>query len=44
MVFYENRKKIYAFPLPGKIFLGHLKKNIVQRNVAEKKFLQAIGG
>ena len=25
-------------------FLGHLKKNIVQRNVAEKKFLQAIGG
>jgi hypothetical protein len=29
---------------PGKIFLGHLKKNIVQRNVAEKKFLQAIGG
>jgi hypothetical protein len=30
--------------LSGKIFLGHLKKNIVQRNVAEKKFLQAIEG
>jgi hypothetical protein len=30
--------------LSGKNFLGHLKKNIVQRNVAEKKFLQAIGG
>jgi hypothetical protein len=30
--------------LSGKIFLGHLKKNIVQMNVAEKKFLQAIGG
>jgi hypothetical protein len=53
MVFYDNRKKIYAFflpPLPPvdelskKNFLGHLKKNIVQRNVAEKKFLQAIGG
>jgi hypothetical protein len=29
----------------GKNFLDHLKKNIVQRNVAEKKFLvQAIGG
>jgi hypothetical protein len=54
MVFYGNRKKIYAKPPPpvdevfdelsGKIFLGHLKKNIVQRNVAEKKFLQAIEG
>jgi hypothetical protein len=30
--------------MPSKNFLGHLKKNIVQRNVAEKKFLQAIGG
>ena len=30
--------------LSGKNFLCHLKKNIVQRNVAEKKFLQAIGG
>jgi hypothetical protein len=42
MVFYDNRKKIYA-PVDelfdgnsGKNFLGHLKKNIVQRNVAEK--------
>ena len=43
MVFYDNRKKIYALP-PWKIFLGHLEKNIVQRNVAEKKFLQAVGG
>jgi hypothetical protein len=25
--------------LSGKIFLGHLKKNIVQRNVAEKKII-----
>jgi hypothetical protein len=24
-------------------FLVHVKKNIVQRNVAEKKFLQAMG-
>jgi hypothetical protein len=51
MVFYDNRKKIYAFPQPpppvdelfdgvsGKKFLDHLKKNIVQRNVAEKKIL-----
>jgi hypothetical protein len=46
MVFYAyNRKKNYAFlppppfdelldELSGKNFLGHLKKNIVQRNVA----------
>jgi hypothetical protein len=52
MVFYHNPKKNYASPpvdelfdeLFGKNFLGHLKKNIVQRNVAVKKFLQAIGG
>ena len=35
-------------PLPnglsGKIFLGHLKKNIVQRNVAEKKILASNWG
>jgi hypothetical protein len=39
MVFYDNRKKMYAFfpPPPVVDFLGHLKKNIVQRNVAEKK-------
>jgi hypothetical protein len=53
-VFYNNQKKIYAFSPPpvdelfdglsGKIFLGQFKKNIVQRNGAEKKFLQAIGG
>ena len=30
--------------LSGKNFFGHLKKNIVQRNVTEKKLLQAIGG
>jgi hypothetical protein len=30
--------------LSGKKILGHFKKNIVQRNVAEKIFLQAIGG
>jgi hypothetical protein len=29
--------------LSGKKFLCHLKKNIVQRNVAEKKFLQQLG-
>jgi hypothetical protein len=28
----------------SKNFLGHLKNNIVQRNVAGKKLLQAIGG
>ena len=47
MVFYDNRKKIMSSPpvdelfdgLSGKNFLGHLKKNIVQRNVAEKKIL-----
>ena len=38
----ENRAKFFKGHL--KIFLGHLKKNIVQRNFAEKKFLQAIGG
>jgi hypothetical protein len=35
------RKIIYVSSPP---FLGHLKKNIVQRNVVEKKFLQGIGG
>ena len=30
--------------LSGKIFLGHLKKNIVQRNVAEKKILASNWG
>ena len=52
MLFYDNRKKIYAFPpvdelfdrLSVKIFLGHLKKNIVQRNVAEKKILASNWG
>ena len=46
-MFYDNRKKIDVFSPPpvdelfdglsGKNFLGNLKKNIVQRNVAEKK-------
>jgi hypothetical protein len=40
MVFYDSRKKIYA----GKNFLGHLKKNIVQRNVAEKKIIASNWG
>jgi hypothetical protein len=57
MVFWDNRKKNYAFSPPsphpvdelfdglsGKNFLGHLKKNIVQRNVAKKKFVHAIWG
>jgi hypothetical protein len=51
MLFYDNRKKIYAFPPPPlpnglsrKNFLGHLKKNIVQRNVAEKKILASNWG
>jgi hypothetical protein len=52
-VFYDNQKKIYVFSPPvdelfdglsGKIFLGHLKKNIVQRNVAEKKILASNWG
>ena len=55
MVFYNNQK-IYAFTPPPhprrrtfrgifrKIFLGHLKKNIVQRNVAEKKILASNWG
>jgi hypothetical protein len=30
--------------LSGKIFLGHFKKNIVQRNVAEKKILASNWG
>jgi hypothetical protein len=30
--------------LSGKNFLGHLKKNIVQRNVAEKKILASNWG
>jgi hypothetical protein len=30
--------------LSGKIFLGHLKKNIVQKNVAEKKILASNWG
>jgi hypothetical protein len=49
MFFYGNRKQFFAFlppphpvdklfdALSGKTFLGHLKKNIVQRNVAETK-------
>jgi hypothetical protein len=55
MVFYDNRKKIYAFPSPPPVdelfdglsvknFLGHLKKNIVQRNVAKKKILASNWG
>ena len=52
MVFYDNRKKIYVFSPPpplfeglsGKTFLGHLKKNIVQRNVAEKNILASNWG
>ena len=54
MLFYDNRKKIYAlspppvdelfYGLSGKNFLGHLKKNIVQRNVAEKKILASNWG
>jgi hypothetical protein len=55
-VFYNNQKKIYDFSLSpppvdelfdglsGKIFLGHFKKNIVQRNVAEKKILASNWG
>ena len=30
--------------MPSKNFLGHLKKNIVQRNVAEKKILASNWG
>jgi hypothetical protein len=44
MVFYHNPKKNYASPPPGKKFLGHLKKNIVQRNVAVKKILASNWG
>ena len=46
-VFYE--KKLCLLPPPvdelfREIFLGHLKKNIVQRNVAEKKILASNWG
>ena len=56
MVFYDNRKNVCLLPPPplpvdelfdvlsGKNFLGHLKKNIVQRNVAEKKILASNWG
>ena len=54
MVFYNNKKNIYAISPPpvdelfdglsGKKNLGHFKKNIVQRNVAEKKILASNWG
>ena len=34
----------FLIRLSGKIFLGHLKKNIVQRNVAEKKIIASKWG
>jgi hypothetical protein len=53
MVFSNNRKNLCLPPFPvdelfeelsGKNFLGHLKKNIVQRNVAGKKILASNWG
>ena len=47
-VFYDNWKKFMSSPPPRrtfrKNFLGHLKKNIVQRNVVEKKILASNWG
>jgi hypothetical protein len=39
-----GKKEELGMNFPGKIFYVILKKYIVQRNVAKKKFLQAVGG